>query len=254
MLMDEVLRRYLTDTAYTATGIDSALAVLAARNLPAYAADQTALEALLTDFGSSSRPAAPAVPPRAERAPAAATAAVGRRDYAAEPATDYEILIRALLAPLGQAPQIRAALLQDANLHGELEAMAADSLTPGFTVARTALRYYLGYQYPISNPGATTPDDLLIGQRTKPAPPVELYPNPTSGTTDIICRTWPTGATSGVVRLYDHLGAQVRVVKLTARTETAATLDVRGLRPGLYRYVVQLGEATASRGTLLVQP
>ena len=47
-------------------------------------------------------------------------------------------------------------------------------------------------------------------------------------------------------------GAQARTTGLTTTAE-GTTLLLRGLRPGLYGYVVRLQDGTSQRGTLVVK-
>jgi hypothetical protein len=82
---------------------------------------------------------------------------------------------------------------------------------------------------------------------------VTLYPNPATGTTEVVCAEWPKGVTSATLRLYDRFGEAVRTMVLQQAGPESTSLNLRGLRPGIYRYVVQLGDK-ASQGTLLVQP
>ncbi len=81
---------------------------------------------------------------------------------------------------------------------------------------------------------------------------VEVWPNPaTTGVYVRVAADRPQPA--GEIRFYDALGRLCHHAPLPA-THPQIPISLRGLRPGLYCYVVQLGEATAQRGTLLVQP
>ncbi len=81
---------------------------------------------------------------------------------------------------------------------------------------------------------------------------VEVWPNP--ATTGVYVRVAADRLQpAGEIRFYDALGRLCHHAPLPA-THPQIPISLHGLRPGLYRYVVQLGEATAQRGTLLVQP
>ncbi|MBC7449195.1 MAG: right-handed parallel beta-helix repeat-containing protein [Hymenobacteraceae bacterium] len=276
LLVDEVVRRYLNDTSYSGTvGRDSALAVLAAYDLPGYAADRASLQKIIGEgavYISGPGPDAPnpktesrdgRLLSRRATAPAVGASyqggsahpqAAAKADTTAA-ATDYAARVRELLAPLGSDLAIRSALREDDVVRGELVAMATDSLTPGYSTARNALRYYLDYHYAFWNPTDAEANEPAgpAGRAASAAPAVVLYPNPAGAAAEVRCPQWPTGATEGRLQLYDRFGSQARV--LTLRKDQAdAVLDLRGLRPGLYRYVVQLGDTKAQGGTLLVQP
>ncbi len=251
-LINELLRRYLTWPGPANGGLDSAVALLDSVNLAVYTDMRDGI-AEVRDNNSSSRPLAA---PRfvAQRAPVRHEAVTARRDSADNGPLDYRPMIRALLSPLGTAEQIRAALLADAPLREQLTAMAADSLTMGYQVARVALTYYLGYTYAQPNPGlATDASQELRPAAEEATSAVRVYPNPATGSTVIACAAWPAGAGSGQVRLYNRFGLLVRTQVLDRKTSEGTTLDLRGLQPGLYQYVVQLGEQTPTRGTLAVQ-
>ena len=161
-------------------------------------------------------------------------------------------MVRELLAPLGTAEQIRAELLDNTSLREQFETMAADTVTMGYQIARLALTYYLDYAYPLSNPRSVEADDQeLLPTEERDVPAVRVYPNPAIGSTHIVCGAGIKNGVSGEVRLYNRLGLLVRTQALDQKTPEGTALDLRGLLPGLYQYVVQLGDQAPTRGTLV---
>ncbi len=253
-LIDELLRRYLSQPSRANGGLDSAVAVLDSANLSLYDDARIAVAAV-RDNGTSNRAGAAPTPylsAGGRTRDLLSEARNAHRDVTDGSALDYNVVVRDLLAPFSDAVQIRAALKADAALLGQFEAMAADTLTLGYTVARTALWYYMDYSFVPSNTTNSNKAAAFTASASRPAPVVTLYPNPATGTTQVLCAAWPQGVTSGEVRLYDKFGALVRTQTLGYNSDGTA-LDLRGLRPGLYGYVVQLGKQTAVRGTLAVQ-
>jgi hypothetical protein len=63
----------------------------------------------------------------------------------------------------------------------------------------------------------------------------------------------PAGIAEGTLRLFNQFGLLVRTVTVRPTDDEGTALNVRGLQPGFYSAVVQLGKTTVRRATLAVQ-
>lgn len=78
-LLDEIIRRYLSDSAYLETGLYSALALLDTVALPLYAADRAAIAATINGIGNASLRGGGGADPRATHEGKVTTARTARR-------------------------------------------------------------------------------------------------------------------------------------------------------------------------------
>ncbi len=268
--IDELLRRYLHDTADVRGGVDAAIALLTQLDEPTYAAQR---QALLDRSGSTAqRPAgagagyatAPgeatgngrtaarrAARPRSALS-AAAAVAQARTLYA-----DYSDRIQALLAPYATDSAAQEALRTSAPLRAEIEAIARDSTQFGFTEGRAVLTQYLGYRFVDGRLDAVEAD--ATGQRTAPSTPGErpvvatFYPNPTADGHLRVAYALPPAAQTARLELTDRYGI-TRLTQALKAHAAEAELNLSALPAGLYYYRLRVGEEVVQSGTLVRLP
>ncbi|MBC7448838.1 MAG: T9SS type A sorting domain-containing protein [Hymenobacteraceae bacterium] len=243
--------------------VASAVALLRQVQEPGYREQLTALE-ISGGYTPSSRASA--------GAGAGGRQPQGSRKYQAVPATiisaahttsttagSYYDQVRDLLAPLGTDSAITATLQTDSTLRNRMWQIANDTTTWGYAAGQAVLSQYLGYTFRpwyegggvLSGPSQRT--TLATAADQPKGARLALYPNPADQfvTLQVSERD---GRPMGVVRLVDALGRLCRTVALPA--DGTATLDLRGLAPGLYYYTysVGVGEAPVQSGTLVKLP
>ena len=149
-------------------------------------------------------------------------------------------------------------LRTDSTLRGRLEQIAHDTTTWGYVAGQTVLSRYLGYKFRPWFEGAPTPtfDSFRSASATASTPKsihrkstLDVYPNPANDAVELTY-TLPEGAAAGQVVLRDKFGKECARAELTA-AGTTATLNVRGLLPGLYYYTYNVGAERLQAGTLM---
>ena len=266
LLISELLTKYLTDTSVVG-GLDSAIAILARYNLPAFEQKQLQLEErrYYGDEEPESTGARAAAPPRrkfgAQPASNRQAAKALRNLHLVTPTgrgvagdtTDYFRRVLCALRPLRGDSVRRAALAPGTTLRDSFTAMAEDSLKWGSSAARAALNQYAGTNYrELRLDEGTETGEAARGTAVAPTEAtafIVLLPNPSTGHVRV---GYGLAHPAAVVelRVFDQWGQPQGTYALT--DEALASGVWLRLRAGIYHCQLVADGAVVAKERLLI--